>query len=49
MLFLVIFGAIWALLNGPQKIDKDPQVGRIHGLMSKLKDKPLTISSGLFF
>jgi hypothetical protein len=38
-------GAIWAL----KKINKDPQVGKMFGLMSELKNKPLTKSFGPFF
>jgi hypothetical protein len=37
---LAVFGhfeAIWTTLNGPQKVDKGPQVGGMYGLMSKLK------------
>jgi hypothetical protein len=28
--------------NGPKKIGKGPQVGRMYGLMSELENKPLT-------
>jgi hypothetical protein len=42
MLFFFRFGAIWAPLNVPKKVSEGPQVGGTYGLMSELKNKPLT-------
>jgi len=35
--------------NGPKKVVKDQQVGWMYGLMSELKNRPLTKSVGPFF
>jgi hypothetical protein len=32
--------AIWAAPNGHKKVHKGPQVGRMYGPMSKIKNKP---------
>jgi hypothetical protein len=44
-----VFHHFGAPPNGPEKIDKGPQVGRMYGLMSELKNKPLTKYLGPFF
>jgi hypothetical protein len=44
-----LFVAIWAPPYGPKKVPKGPQVGETFGVMSKLKNKPLTKLLGLFF
>ena len=41
-IFYAVFRDFWAPPNGPKKIDKGPQVSRMYGLMSELKNKPLT-------
>jgi hypothetical protein len=46
--FFLHFGAIWAPLNGPKKVPKNPQVGGGYGPMSKLKNKPLAKLLGPF-
>jgi hypothetical protein len=33
----MLFWGIWAPPNGPKKMDKDPQVGWMYGLMLELK------------
>jgi hypothetical protein len=38
----------WASQNGPKKVYKGPQVGRMYGPMSMFKNKPLTKSLGPF-
>jgi hypothetical protein len=43
------FGAIRAPPHGQKKVVKGPQVGGMYGSMLKLKNKPLTRSSGPFF
>jgi hypothetical protein len=40
----MLFWCIWAPPNGPKKVYKGPQVGRMHGLISWLENKPLTKS-----
>jgi hypothetical protein len=50
--FHVIFGRfrdIWAPSNGLNEVDKGPQLSRMYGPMSKLKNKSLTKSFGPFF
>jgi hypothetical protein len=40
----VLFWGIWALPNGPKKVHKSLQVGRMYVPMPRLKNKPLTES-----
>jgi hypothetical protein len=44
----VFWGAIWAPQNQPKKVPKGFQLGEMYGLMSKLKNKPLTKAAGAF-
>ena len=46
-MFLCYFGAI-GHLDGPKKLYKGPEVGRMYVLMSKLGNGSLTKSLGLF-
>jgi hypothetical protein len=43
------FGAIRAPPNGPKKVYKGPQVGRMYDPMCEPKNKPLTKSLDPFF
>jgi hypothetical protein len=42
------FGAIWALKNGPKKVLEGQLVGGTYGLITELKNKPLTKLLGPF-
>jgi hypothetical protein len=47
--FYAVFGHFGAAPNGTKKIHKGLQVSKMYGLMSELKNKPITKSLGLFF
>jgi hypothetical protein len=44
----MLFWGIWAPQNGPKKEYKGLQVGEMYVSLSKLENKPLTESIGLF-
>jgi hypothetical protein len=47
--FFTLFWGIWAPPNGPKKVHRGPQVGRMYVPMFKVENRPLIISTNPFF